>query len=60
MEITTIKNYEVYDETLGYPVSGKFYDREDAYCFLFDRYGVKEEDYFEDLAMQEIVYVREA
>lgn len=55
-----MKNYEVYDETLGYPVSGKFYDREDAYCFLFDRYGVKEEDYFEDLAMQEIVYVREA
>lgn len=54
-----MKIYDVYDETIGAPVSGVFYDREDAYCFLFDKYGVKEEDYFENYEMQEYVYVRE-
>ena len=53
-----MKSYDVYDETVGAPVSGVFYDREDAYCFLFDRYGVKEEDYYADDEMQEMVYVR--
>lgn len=54
-----MKSYDVYDETRGAPVSGVFYDREDAYCFLFDKYGVKEEDYYADYEMQEMVYVRE-
>ena len=50
--------YEVYDETVGEPVSGKFYDYEDAMVYLFDKYGIKEEDYYSDYDMQEIVYVR--
>lgn len=52
--------YEVYDETVGEPVSGKFYDYEDAVVYLLDKYGIKEEDYYDNYAMQEIVYVRNA
>lgn len=52
--------YEVYDETVGEPVSGKFYDYEDAVVYLLDKYGIKEEDYYDNYTMQEIVYVRNA
>lgn len=52
--------YEVYDETVGEQVSGKFYDYEDAMVYLLDKYGIKEEDYYDNYDMQEIVYVRNA
>lgn len=58
--MTNYDVYEVYDETVGEPVSGKFYDYEDAVVYLLDKYGIKEEDYYDNYAMQEIVYVRNA